>query len=56
MSIPYRFVPWARRGLARSHRNPDAAGAALATRPKVTVGLTLQAKQDGTLVTAVSGT
>lgn len=55
MSIPYRFAPWARRGLARSHRNPDAAGATLATRPKITVGLQLQAKQDGTGVTAVSG-
>ena len=55
MSIPYRFMPWARRGLARSHRNPDAAGAPLPTRPKVSVGLTLQAKQDGNAVTAVSG-
>jgi hypothetical protein len=47
MSIPYRFMPWARRGLARSHQNPDSSNAALAVRPKVNVGLTLQAKQDG---------
>ena len=55
MSIPYRFMPWTRRGLARAHANPDAAGAALATRPRITVGLTLQAKQDGAVATAVSG-
>jgi hypothetical protein len=55
MSIPYRFMPWARRGLARSHRNADAANAPLATRPRVNVGLTLQAKRDGNAVTAVSG-
>ena len=35
MSIPYRFMPLARRGLARSHRNPDAAGAPLPTRPQI---------------------
>lgn len=55
MTIPYRFVPWARRGLARAHVNADAAGAPLATRPRITVGLTLQAKQDGNVATAVSG-
>ncbi|HYR00560.1 MAG TPA: hypothetical protein VET86_10990 [Casimicrobiaceae bacterium] len=55
MSIPYRFVPWARRGLARAHANPDAADAALATRPRIKVGLTLQAKQDGAVAAAVSG-
>lgn len=55
MSIPYRFVPWARRGLARAHANVDAADAILATRPRITVGLTLQAKQDGNDVAAVSG-
>ena len=55
MSIPYRFSPWSRRGLARAHRNPDAAGGALATRPRISVGLTLQAKKDGTTTTAVSG-
>ncbi len=55
MTIPYRFMPWTRRGLARAHINPDAAGGALATRPRIQVGLTLQAKQDGNVVTAVSG-
>ena len=55
MSIPYRFMPWVRRGLARSHQNADAAGAPLAVRPKVNIGLTIQAKQDGTGVAAVSG-
>ena len=54
MSIPYRFMPWARRGLARSHQNPDAAGAALLARPKVSVGLTIQARRDGVATTAVS--
>ena len=55
MSIPYRFMPWVRRGLARSHQNADAAGAPLAARPKVSVGLVIQARQDGNAVTAVSG-
>ena len=55
MSIPYRFMPWVRRGLARSHQNADAVGAPLATRPKVTIGLTIQAQQDGNGVAAVSG-
>jgi hypothetical protein len=55
MSIPYRFMPWTRRGLARAHSNPDAKDAALKSRPRVTVGLTLQARQDGTITTAVSG-
>jgi hypothetical protein len=55
MTIPYRFMPWTRRGLARAHANPDAANAALQTRPRIKVGLQLQAKQDGTGVTAVSG-
>jgi len=55
VSIPYRFMPVARRGLARSHRNPDAAGAPLSARPKVSIGLTLQARQDGNAVAAVSG-
>ncbi len=44
--IPYRFMPWARSGLARSHSNADN-NAALAARPKVKVGLTLLAKQHG---------
>lgn len=55
MSIPYRFLPWARRGLARSHRNADDGGQNLAVRPKITVGLSLQAKQDGNVSSAVSG-
>ena len=55
MTIPYRFLPWSRRGLARAHANADAANGALATRPRITVGLTLQAKQDGNPATAVSG-
>ena len=55
MTVPYRFMPWTRRGLARAHANPDAAGAALATRPRIQVGLTLQAKRDGAVATAVSG-
>ncbi len=55
MTIPYRFAPWSRRGLARAHRNPDVAGGPLAVRPRITVGLTLQAKQNGDSVTAVSG-
>ena len=55
MTIPYRFMPWTRRGLARTHTNLDAANAALQTRPRIKVGLTLQAKQDGAVATAVSG-
>jgi hypothetical protein len=55
MTIPYRFMPWSRRGLARAHANADAAAGPLATRPRITVGLTLQAKQDGNPATAVSG-
>jgi hypothetical protein len=56
MTIPYRFMPWTRRGLARAHTNPDGAGVALETRPRIKIGLTLQAKRDGTpTVTAVSG-
>ena len=39
MTIPYRFMPWTRRGLARAHANPDAANAALTTRPRIKVGL-----------------
>jgi hypothetical protein len=55
MSIPYRFMPWSRRGLARAHANADTANGPLATRPRITVGLTLQAQQDGANPTAVSG-
>jgi len=56
MTIPYRFMPWARRGLARAHQNADAIGAALAVRPQVKVGLTLQARREGQPAAAVSGT
>lgn len=55
MSIPYRFLPWVRRGLARSHQNPDDGQNNLATRPKVSVGLTLLAKQDDQKAADVSG-
>src|SRR5262245_37322452 len=55
MTIPYRFMPWTRRGLARAHTNEDSAAAALATRPRIQVGLTLQAKRDGDKAAAVSG-
>ncbi len=55
MSIPYRFVPWARRGLARAHQTVDAPNAVLQGRPTVNIGLTLQAKHDGNAATAVSG-
>lgn len=55
MSIPYRFMPWSRRGLARAHTHADAANGALATRPRISVGLSLQAQRDGTGVAAVSG-
>jgi len=55
MSIPYRFLPWARRGLARAHQNADDGNTALAVRPRVNIGLTLQARQDGNPAAAVSG-
>ena len=55
MTIPYRFAAWSRRGLARAHTNPDTASGPLAVRPRITVGLTLQAKSDGNTATAVSG-
>ncbi len=56
MSIPYRFMPVARRGLARcAPQSRCCRCAALPTRPKVSVGLTLQAQQDGNAVAAVSG-
>jgi len=53
--VPYRFIPWTRRGLARAHQRPDDVNANLLARPRVTVGLTLQAKENGTDKTAVSG-
>src|SRR5687767_13735637 len=55
MSIPYRFMPWVRRGLARSHVNEDNGQTALAVRPKVSIGLTLKARQDGNAATDVGG-
>jgi hypothetical protein len=55
MTVPYRFMPWSRRGLARAHTNVDSANGALQTRPRINIGLTLQAKQDGAVATAVSG-
>ena len=55
MSIPYRFMPYARRGLARAHANADTASGPLATVPRITVGLSLQAKHDGAVASAVSG-
>ena len=54
MAISYQFLPWARRGLARAHRTPDAGGP-LPARAQVKVGLTLQARQDGAGAAAVSG-
>lgn len=55
MSIPYRFMPFARRGLARAHANPDTAAGPYAAQPRISVGLTLQAQRDGASVAAVSG-
>ncbi|MDR7294700.1 hypothetical protein J2X16_000021 [Pelomonas aquatica] len=55
MPIPYRFMPFARRGLASAHANADAPQAPLAVAPRISVGLTLQAKRDGAVATAVSG-
>src|SRR5690242_20306220 len=55
MSIPYRFVPYARRGLARAHANADTASGPLAVAPRITVGLTLHASHDGAVAAAVSG-
>jgi hypothetical protein len=53
MPIEYRFMPWVRRGLARAHAKPDSA-ADLNARPLVTVGLTVQADENGA-PTAVTG-
>ena len=54
MTIPYRFAAWSRRGLARAHTNPDTASGPLAVRPRITVGLTLQAKSNGNTATAAT--
>jgi hypothetical protein len=53
--IPYRFLPAVRRGLARSYAEPDGNESGRPVRPKVSVGLTLQARQNGTDVGPVSG-
>ena len=54
MTIPYRFMPVVRRGLARAHQTEDN-NANLPARATVSVGLTLQAKQDGDPAGVVSG-
>ncbi len=54
MAITYQFLPWARRGLARAHKAADG-GQPLPARPRITVGLTLQARQDGAPAAAVAG-
>ena len=43
----YRFLPWARRGLADRITSPDNGGA-LSARAKVTVGLTVSAIPEAT--------
>lgn len=47
MSIPYLFAPWSRRGLARAHQNSDEPIGTLEVRPRITIGLTLQAREPG---------
>ena len=53
MAIDYRFVPWARRGLARAVTTPDAPG--IEARPRITLGLTIAADQDGNPTAPVTG-
>lgn len=53
MSIDYRFVPWARRGLARAVTTPDAVG--IEARPRISLGLTIAADQDGNAAAPVTG-
>jgi hypothetical protein len=53
MAIDYRFVPWARRGLARAVVTPDAPG--IDARPRIALGLTIAADQDGNPTAPVSG-
>nr|WP_295130750.1 hypothetical protein [uncultured Roseateles sp.] len=53
MSIDYRFVPWARRGLVRAITTPDALG--IAARPAINLGLTIAADQDGQATAPVTG-
>lgn len=45
MALQYRFLPWARRGLARTYTAPSDG--ALDGRTRIQVGLTLQASADG---------
>jgi hypothetical protein len=53
MAIDYRFVPWARRGLARAVLTPDAPG--IEARPRIALGLTIAADQDGQATAPVTG-
>lgn len=53
MSIDYRFVPWARRGLVRAIATPDAPG--IEARPRIALDLSLAADQDGQALAPVSG-
>lgn len=53
MAIDYRFVPWARRGLARAVLTPDAPG--IDARPRISLGLTIAADQDGNATAPVTG-
>ena len=54
MAIDYRFVPWARRGLVRAITTPDALG--IDARPRIELGLTIAADQDGNAAAPVTGT
>lgn len=53
MAIDYRFVPWARRGLTRAVLTPDAPG--IDARPRIALGLTIAADQDGNATAPVTG-
>ena len=53
MAIEYRFLPWTKRGLSRAVLTPDAQG--IDARPKIDIGLTIAADQDGKPASAVSG-
>jgi hypothetical protein len=53
MSIDYRFVPWARRGLVRAITTPDTLG--IAARPSINLGLTIAADHDGQATAPVTG-
>ncbi len=47
-AIDYRFLPWAKRGLARAVQTPDAIG--IDARPAIQLGLTIAADRDGNVV------